>query len=223
MPEEPKYPMRINRYLAWQKHSTRRGADALIEQGLVSVNGRGAKIGETIQATDKVEVRSGKRPKTYSYAVYHKPWGVITHSPIPGLFPLGRLDKSSSGLLLLTDDGRVTDRLLNPDYDHEKEYVVSVREPLRSNFARQMSGGVDIDDYVTRPCQVETINDHTFRIVLTEGKKHQIRRMCAALQVEVTGLARIRIMNIRLGQLPLGAHRPLTATEQATFLKSLGL
>ena len=223
MPEAPKYPMRINRYLALHKYATRRGADELIEQGRVSVNGRGAKIGELVQATDKIEVRSGKKPKTYAYAIYHKPWGVITHSPLPGLFPLGRLDKSSSGLLLLTDDGRVTDRLLNPDYAHDKEYVVSVREPLRSNFDRQMSAAVDIGDCVTRPCQVETINDHTFRIILTEGKKHQIRRMCATLHVDIVGLARIRIMNIRLGQLPLGTHRPLTATESSTFLKSLGL
>lgn len=215
--------MRINRYLALHKYATRRGADALIEAGLVTVNGRLAKIGEKVEEKDRVEVRQAKKPKTYTYAVYHKPWGIITHSPIPGLFPLGRLDKSSSGLLLLTDDGRVTDHLLNPDYAHDKEYVVSVREPLRSNFVRQMSSGVDIGDYVTRPCQVETINDHTFRIILTEGKKHQIRRMCAALQVEVTGLARLRIMNIRLGKLPLGVHRPLTATELSAFLKSLGL
>ncbi len=215
--------MRINRYLALNKYATRRGADKLIEAGLVSVNGRLAKIGETVAETDRVEVRQTKKPKTYTYLAYHKPKGEVTHSPVSGLFPLGRLDKDSSGLLLLTDDGRVTDRLLNPEHPHEKEYVVTSREPLRSNFPRQMSGGVDIGDCVTLPCQVEAINDQTFRIILTEGKKHQIRRMCAALRTDVTDLTRVRIMNIRLGKLAQGTHRPLTATELSTFLKSLGL
>ncbi|MFH1170649.1 MAG: pseudouridine synthase [Candidatus Vogelbacteria bacterium] len=219
--------MRINRYLALKKYSTRRGADKLIEAGLVTINGRVAKIGEKIEEKDLVEVRRAKKPKTYTYLAYHKPRDEITGSPLPGLFPIGRLDKDSSGLLLLTDDGRITDRLLNPEHAHEKEYVVTTREPLRSNFARQMSGGVRLGsadgDYTTRPCQVETINDYTFRIILTEGKKHQIRQMCSALSVTVTDLTRTRIMNLRLGRLAEGAHRPLTAPELSTFLKSLGL
>ena len=215
--------MRINRYLALKKYATRRGADKLIETGLVTINGRLAKIGETVKEEDHVEVRPAKRPIRYSYIAYHKPSGTITSSPVPGLFPLGRLDKDSGGLLLLTDDGRVTNRLLNPEHTHEKEYVVITREPLRSNFARQMSGGIDIGDYVTRPCQMATINDYTFRITLTEGKKHQIRRMCAALHVDITELTRVRIMNIRLGRLTAGTHRPLTAPELSTLLKSLGL
>jgi 23S rRNA pseudouridine2604 synthase len=215
--------MRINRYLALKKYATRRGADKLIEVGLVTINGRVAKIGETVTETDWVEVRQAKKPKTYTYLAYHKPCGEVTSSPLPGLFPIGRLDKDSSGLLLLTDDGRITDRLLNPEHTHEKEYVVTAREPLRSNFARQMSGGVLIGDYTTRPCQVETINDYTFRIILTEGKKHQIRQMCSALSVTVTDLTRTRIMNLRLGHLTAGTHRPLTAPELSTLLKSLGL
>ena len=219
--------MRINRYLALKKHATRRGADKLIEAGLVTINGRVAKIGETVTETDRVEVRQAKKPKTYTYLVYHKPRGEITSAPLPGLFPIGRLDKDSSGLLLLTDDGRITDRLLNPDHTHEKEYIVTVREPLRSNFSRQMSGGVRLDsadgNYTTRPCQVTVINDYTFRIILTEGKKHQVRQICSALSVTVTDLTRIRIMNLRLGHLTAGAHRPLTAPELFTFLKELGL
>src|SRR3989344_4604111 len=199
MPEKMIFPLRINRYLAWKKYATRRGADKLIETGLVSVNGRAAVIGEKIKESDHVEVRQTHRPKIYTYLVYHKPFGTIAGSPVPGLFPIGRLDKDSSGLLLLTDDGRITDRLLNPDHTHEKEYVVTVREPLRGNFARQMSGGVRLDsadgDYTTRPCQVTVINDYTFRIILTEGKKHQIRQMCSALSVTVTDLTRTRIMN----------------------------
>ena len=215
--------MRINRYLALKKYATRRGADKLIEAGLVTINGQLAKIGETIKEGDRVEVRQIKKPEIYTYLAYHKPRGAITSSPLPGLFPLGRLDKDSSGLLLLTDDGRITDRLLNPEHAHEKEYVVTTREPLRSNFVRQMSAGVDIGDYVTRPCQVIIINDRSFRIILTDGKKHQIRRMCAALRVDVTELTRVRIMNIRLGQLAAGTHRPLTAPELSTLLKNLGL
>ena len=215
--------MRINRYLALKKYATRRGADELIDAGLVTINGRLAKIGEIVEETDHVEVRQAKKPKAYTYTAYHKPRGTITHSLLPGLFPVGRLDKDSSGLLLLTDDGRVTDRLLNPEHTHEREYVVTSREPLRSNFARQMSSGVLIDDYMTHPSRVEIINDYTFRITLTEGKKHQIRRMCAALRVDVADLTRVRIMNIRLGRLAVGAHRPLTASELSTFLKGLGL
>ncbi|HEY4476760.1 MAG TPA: pseudouridine synthase [Candidatus Paceibacterota bacterium] len=215
--------MRINRYLALKKYATRRGADKLIEAGRVSINGRLAQIGETVNENDKVEVRPSKQPETYSYVIYHKPRGEITHSPLPGLFPIGRLDKDSSGLILLTNDGRITDRLLNPEHTHEKEYLVTTREPLRSNFARQMSNGVDIGGYVTRPCQVTTINHYTFRIILTEGKKHQIRHMCAALRVDITELTRVRIMNLRLGHLTVSGHRSLTATEQSTLLKSLGL
>ena len=215
--------MRINHYLALKKYATRRGADKLIEAGLVTINGRLAKIGETVEEKDRVEVRQAKKPKAYTYLAYHKPRGEITDSPLPGLFPIGRLDKDSSGLLLLTDDGRITDRLLNPEHVHKKEYAVTTREPLRSNFARQMSSGVLIGDYTTRPCQVETINDYTFRITLTEGKKHQIRRMCATLRVDIINLTRIRIMNLRLGRLAEGTHRPLTTPELSTFLKSLGL
>ena len=223
MPEKMIFPLRINRYLAWKKYATRRGADKLIETGLVSVNGRAAVIGEKIKESDHVEVRQTHRPKIYTYLVYHKPFGTIAGSPVPGLFPIGRLDKNSSGLLLLTDDGRITDRLLNPKHAHDKEYIVTVREPLRSNFTRQMSAGVFIDNYITRSCQVEIINDHTFRIILTEGQKHQIRRMCATLHIAVEDLKRIRIMNIRLGHLTAGSYRPLLPTELATFLKSLGL
>lgn len=215
--------MRINRYLARKKYATRRGADELIKAGLVTINGRLAKIGEKVGENDRVEVRPAKRPKNYTYAVYHKPRGTITQSPIPGLSPVGRLDKDSNGLLILTNDGRVTDRLLNPEHAHEKEYIVTVREPLRSNFARQMSKGIDVGDYATRPCQTEAIGSHAFRIVLTEGKKHQIRRMCSALRVEVETLTRTRIMNIRLGCLAAGGHRPLAIPELSIFLKSLGL
>ena len=142
---------------------------------------------------------------------------------IPGVFPLGRLDKNSQGLILLTDDGRVTDRLLNPENAHEKEYAVKVKDKLRSSFEAKMEKGVNIEGYVTKPCKVEIVNENSFKVILTEGKKHQIRRMCVALFQEVSDLKRVRIENITLGSLKPGAHRAIEGAELALFLKRLGL
>ncbi|MGE5540689.1 MAG: pseudouridine synthase, partial [Bacillota bacterium] len=139
------------------------------------------------------------------------------------LFPIGRLDKSSSGLILLTNDGRITDRLLNPDREHEKTYDVTTKLPLRPSFAEHMEQGVNIEGYMTRPTTVEVLSENKFRITLTEGKKHQIRRMVVAMHNEVRDLRRISIMNIKLGKLPIGEYRRLEGKELATFLASLGL
>ena len=125
--------------------------------------------------------------------------------------------------MLLTNDGRVTDRLLNPEYAHEKEYIVTVKEKLRANFKQKMEAGVDIEGYQTKKCRVDILNSFTFKITLTEGKKHQIRRMCVALHNQVKNLKRIRIMNIELGNLPPGSHRAIGGEELKTFLKNLGL
>jgi 23S rRNA pseudouridine2604 synthase len=233
---EKKYPMRINKYLATQKHSTRRGADELISEGKVLVNGREAKLGEMINETDKVEVRyrSGHKKKLL-YLAYHKPRGVVTHSapkgeqdindkvPIKNIFPVGRLDKDSSGLIILTNDGRITDRLLDPKHYHEKEYVVTVKGKLRPNFKEKMEMGVQIDKDQTRPCKVNIINDKKFQVVLTEGKKHQIRRMCTVLFQEVDTLRRVRVMNIEIGELKENEYRNIEGKELEVFLKSLGL
>ncbi len=231
--------MRINKYLALKKIATRRGADELILQKKVFLNGKLAKLGDQVNAEDKVEVK-GAPQKDYLYFAYHKPIGLETDSPEnklqPGLFPLGRLDKASHGLLILTNDGRITDRLLNPKYFHEKEYLVKTSNPLRSNFQQKMEAGVNIspvrgregsqrpsasngiENYITKPCKVVIINDFTFRVTLTEGKKHQIRRMCSALKQEVADLKRERIMNIQLGNLKPGATREIKSTELITFL-----
>jgi 23S rRNA pseudouridine2604 synthase len=166
---------------------------------------------------DKVELK-GAKLKEYKYFAYNKPIGVETDSPKPGLFPLGRLDKASHGLLILTDDGRITDQLLSPKYFHEKEYVVKTKEKLRSSFKGKMEAGVNIEGYVTKPCKVEIVNDFTFRVILTEGKKHQIRRMCSALFQEVADLKRERIMNIKLGQLKSKGVREITGKELSIFL-----
>ncbi|MEK7614508.1 MAG: pseudouridine synthase [Patescibacteria group bacterium] len=139
------------------------------------------------------------------------------------VFPVGRLDKDSSGLLILTNDGRITDRLLNPEYEHEKEYLVTVRNNLRPSFKTHMETGVEIEGYRTKKCKVSILGDNNFKIILTEGKKHQIRRMCAALHNDVTDLTRVRIMNIRLGAMKPNAHREITGKELEIFLKSIGL
>lgn len=230
---KPLYPMRINKYLAWMKYATRKGGDELIEQNKVYINGRRAVLGDKVNEMDKVEVTNNKKPKGYVYYAFNKPQGVITHSPqrgekdirksinLKGVFPLGRLDKDSHGLILLTNDGRITDRLLNPQYEHEKEYLVSVSNKMRTNFAKIMEEGVDIEGYKTKKCKVKVIDDYSFKITLVEGKKHQIRRMCAALHNEVRDLKRIRIMNINLGSLPAGSYKAIEGEELELFLKNL--
>jgi len=232
------FPVRINKYLALQGYDTRRGADALIRAGIVLVNGTAAVPGQWVQEGDQVQVVR-RAPPRYAYFAYHKPLGIITHSPQegergikevtkgagmpPDVFPLGRLDKNSHGLIIMTNDGRVTDRLLNPDRAHEKEYVVRTRNRIRPSFKRAMESGVDIEGYVTRPCKVTVTGEQEFRICLTEGKKHQIRRMVVALHDDVTLLKRTRIMNVTLGGLAPGAARPIAGPELKEFLASLGL
>ncbi|OGI60315.1 hypothetical protein A2641_01160 [Candidatus Nomurabacteria bacterium RIFCSPHIGHO2_01_FULL_37_25] len=218
--------MRINKYLALKKISTRRGADELIKGKKVFINGKLALLGSKVNEKDKIEVKGAKQ-KEYKYFIYNKPIGVETSSPKDDLFPLGRLDKNSHGLLILTNDGRITDALLNPKYFHEKEYVVKTSNKLRSSFKQKMETGVNIEGlpalhtqagYMTKPCKVKIINDFTFRITLTEGKKHQIRRMCSALFQEVADLKRERIMNIKLGDLKLNALREIKGEELTVFL-----
>ena len=233
--EEPTFPMRINKYLAWKKHSTRRGADELIEKGQVLLNGTRAVLGDKVTETDVVEIRFRVKPKPYVYFAYHKPRGIVTHSAQRGerdikseikmsdVFPVGRLDKDSSGLVILTNDGRITDRLLSPKYDHEKEYLVTTKNPLRSSFKAKMEAGVQIEDEMTAPCRVKVLDDHTFQVILTEGKKHQIRRMCVALFQEVDTLERLRVMNIELGNLAPNSHRKIVGDELKEFLHLLDL
>ena len=214
--------MRINKYLADRKIATRRGADELIKEKKVFINGKLAVLGSKVAENDKVEVRRAKE-KEYKYFAYNKPTGIETASPKEELFPLGRLDKNSHGLLILTNDGRITDQLLNPKYFHEKEYLVKTKEKLRSSFKNKMEAGVNIEGYQTAKCKVKIIDDHTFRIILTEGKKHQIRRMCSALFQEVADLKRERIMNIKLGTLKPNALREIKGEELSIFFKSLDL
>ena len=233
--EKPAYPMRINKYLALKKHSTRRGADELIDQKKVFINGRLAVLGDKVNEKDSVEVRFRGKQKPYLYIAYNKPKGIVTHSAqkddkeikhvvsLKDVFPVGRLDKDSHGLIILTNDGRITERLLGPTHAHEKEYLVKTKNVLRSSFKEKMEAGVKIEREKTARCKVTIIDDHTFKVILTEGKKHQIRRMCVALFQEVEDLKRTRVMNIELGTLPVGSYRELEGEELRTFLHSLEL
>lgn len=237
------YPIRINKYLAQNNLASRREADILITERKVFINGKVAKLGDKVEAKDKVEVKGQK--KNYLYFAYNKARGILTNKDNEEdldiknslkkagieekVFPIGRLDKDSHGLIILTNDGRITDKLLNPDYFHEKEYVVKTKNKLRSNFKEKMEAGVilkggkGIKDYKTKPCKVKVINDYTFNIILTEGKKHQIRRMSDALFAEVLELKRIRVMNIKLEKLHANSLRKIEGRELEIFLKSLGL
>ncbi len=236
MKEKPiTYPIRINKYLAEKKYSTRVGADELIKKGLVRINGRAAVLGDKIQnESDTVEVLTLQ--KSYSYYAYNKPAGIVTTSAQKGeraildvtrfpkkVFPLGRLDKDSRGLILLTDDGRITKRLLEPAYDHEKEYAIRVDKPIASDFLKKLERGVVIDGYKTKPCKASKLGADNFTIILTEGKNRQIRKMCQALGQTVVDLRRVRIMNIQLGTLPEGEFREIQGKELRMLLTSLGL
>lgn len=235
------YPMRINKYLAHKGVATRTGVDELIKHQKVLINGNIAKLGDKVLETDNVEVRGVHTKKKYVYFAYNKPKGIVSANPqneekeimqninfpqgnpVGKVFPVGRLDKESHGLIILTNDGRITDRLLNPIYNHEKEYVVEVDRKFTPAFLKHMQDGVDIGEGVTKPTIVKKIGDKTFSIILTEGKNRQIRRMTEKLGYTVRDLQRIRIQNIELGKIPVNSHREITSDELNTFLKSIDL
>ena len=238
MKKEIVFPIRINKYLAYNNFCTRRAADEIIKSGRVKINGQVAVLGTKVLESDEVTIEKDiRRNKKLVYLAYNKPTGIVTHSPQKGergiedifnytqkVFPVGRLDKDSYGLIILTNDGRVTDRLLNPDHDHEKEYLVTVDRNISPGFLKNMAEGVILDDgYQTKPASVKKINDLTFSIILTEGKKRQIRRMCEKLERRVTELKRTRIMNIKLGGLKTREYREIVGDEQTELLKSIGI
>lgn len=239
---QPKTPtpdsVRINKYLADQKIASRREADALISAGKVTVNGKTAILGQLVTPSDKVLVID--QTKTKKYLAYYKGRGVITHSPgenevdiatrlkrdygLTDVHPVGRLDKDSEGLMILTNDGRITGALLDPEAGKEKEYEVTVDKKITGAFLRKLEVGVNIEGYKTKPAKaVASKNNKRFHLTLTEGKKHQIRRMCIALGYQVQTLKRVRILNVTLGNLKPNQYRKLTDSERAELLKSLGL
>ncbi len=231
------YPIRINKYLALKNYSTRTGGDELIKKGLVFINGKKAVLGDKINEGDEVTVTPKGLKKEYVYYAYNKHVNISTNpdenskdilqvTKFPTrVFPIGRLDKDSHGLILLTNDGRVTDRLLSPKYVHEKEYVVKLEKPFSDTFIKLLKNGVHFDGFISRKCQADRVGKlkNTFWIILTEGKKRQIRRMCEALHHNVVDLKRIRIMNIKLDKIPQGDFREIKGQELNEFLKLLNL
>lgn len=236
MPSEPiPFPLRINRYLALRGIATRKAADALISAGKVFINGKPAELGAKVTADDIVEVKQTGKARVYRYFAYYKPRGIISHSPErgeraisdifseKGVFPVGRLDKASEGLIIVTDDGRITERLLHPRFVHEKEYEVRVQEEIPANIADKLIAGIESEGDMLRAKKVKKIGHSELSIILTEGKKHQIRRMLSALHLTVKELRRLRIMNVRIGDLGPGEARRIAGAELEAFLRELGL
>jgi 23S rRNA pseudouridine2604 synthase len=220
--------MRLNKFLAETGACSRREADQWIEAGRVTVNGAPAVLGTQVNEGDDVRVDGQTlRPKPKRvYLALNKPIGIecTTDRDVAGnivdfvgyperIFPIGRLDKDSEGLILLTNDGDIVNTILRAENEHEKEYIVAVDRPLTPAFLAGMAAGVPILDTVTNPCKVTQVGKNTFRIVLTQGLNRQIRRMCEHFDYRVRRLQRVRIMHVHLGTLPVGKWRELTAIE----------
>lgn len=228
--------MRINKFLAETGIVSRRGADKWIEEGRVTINGELATVGSKVEDGDHVCV-DGKPVQKVEQLVYialNKPVGITstTEKHIKGnvvdfvnhplrIFHIGRLDKDSEGLLLLTNDGDIVNEILRAENHHEKEYVVQVDKPITEQFLKKMAAGVEILDTKTLPCRVEKVSNYVFKIILEQGLNRQIRRMCSALGYSVKRLQRIRIMNIHLGNLKVGQWRDLTEKERTELFKLL--
>lgn len=229
--------MRINKFISETGFCSRREADKLVAEGRVTINGIVAELGSQAEESDDVCV-DGKPVREKSKHVYlalNKPIGITstTEQHIEGnivdfightqrIFPIGRLDKDSEGLILLTNDGDIVNLILRAENKHEKEYIVTVDKPVTDRFVQGMSTGVRILGSLTLPCQVHKLTDNTFRIILTEGRNRQIRRMCSAFGYEVRRLQRVRIMNIQLGDLKLGSWRDLTEQEKQVLFERIG-
>lgn len=220
--------IRINKYIAETGFCSRREADKLIEQNRVTINGKIPEMGTKVGSDDEVRVDgkliSEKKVKPI-YLAFHKPVGIecTTNQTVKGnivdfinypqrIFPIGRLDKDSEGLILMTNDGDIVNKILRSRNNHGKEYIVTVNKPITDRFITRMANGIPILDTVTKKCKVEQISKNVFRIILTQGLNRQIRRMCEYLGYEVTALKRIRIINISL-DVPVGKYRELTTQE----------
>ena len=220
---------RINKYLSEVGFCSRREADRLLEQGRITINGKKPELGTKVSDTDEICVDGKNIKKTegnHVYIAFNKPVGIVCTTDTKReknnivdyinhpkrIFPIGRLDKPSEGLILLTSDGDIVNKILRARNNHEKEYLVRVDKPISPKFLEKMRNGVPILDTITKKCEVEQIDTLQFRIVLTQGLNRQIRRMCEYLGYEVKKLKRIRIMNIKL-DLPIGKWRDLTDVE----------
>ena len=229
--------IRINKFFTEQGICSRREADRLVESGAITINGHVAKLGDRVGSTDVIArdgqvIPWGKAPV---YIKFHKPVGVTTTSEShverniiaeighpDRIFPIGRLDKDSSGLILLTNDGNIVNEILRTEFGHEREYVVEVDRPFDQSFLDQMSHGVEILGSKTKPCQMTRRGHNRFSIVLIEGRNRQIRRMCQALGYRVMSLHRIRIMHITVEGLGVGMWKELTPQERKQLLEAVG-
>lgn len=226
--------IRLNKAMSESGFCSRRQADVLIEQGKVTINGVTANLGDRVMPGDEITVNGTpiKGTDKEVFIAFNKPVGITctTDRKIKGniidfinhperIFPIGRLDKPSEGLIFLTNDGDIVNKILRAGNQHEKEYIVTVDRPVTEDFVTRMSNGIPILDTVTKKCKVERLSRFVFRIVLVQGLNRQIRRMCEYLGYEVTALKRIRIMNVDLANLPVGQWRDLTKEELNTIKK----
>ncbi len=227
--------IRLNKFLSDAGYCSRREADRLVEQGVVKVNGKTAVMGQKVTINDSIMVKGKNisREEEQILIALNKPVGIECTTDLNNpdnivdfinfdkrIYPIGRLDKNSQGLILLTNDGSIVNNILKGSNYHEKEYVVTVDKPVTDDFIKKMSTGVRILDQVTRPCKVAKVKKHVFNIVLTQGLNRQIRRMCGELGYNVQKLKRIRIMNIELGNLPVGQYRKVTDSELKELMRN---
>ena len=221
---------RINKYLSEVGFCSRRVADRLIEGGKVTINGNIAAIGNKVEKGDQVEVEGQKIEKSKEqnniYLAFNKPVGIVctTDRKVESdniidfikyptrIFPIGRLDKASEGLIFLTNDGDIVNKILRARNNHEKEYIVNLNRQINKDFIQRMSNGVEILDTITKNCYVKQLGPKKFKIILTQGLNRQIRRMCESLGYKVQSLKRVRIMNIKL-DVPVGEYREFTKEE----------
>ena len=225
--------IRLNKYLSEVGYCSRRAADKLIDAGRVTINGKVPELGTKVSQEDIVEVDGkliSKSEQDRIYLAFNKPIGIVCTTDTrvekdniidfinypKRIFPIGRLDKPSEGLILLTDDGDIVNKILRASNNHEKEYIVTVDKLISQTFVERMSNGIPVLDTITKKCKVEKLSKFQFKIILTQGLNRQIRRMCEYLNYEVTALKRTRIMNIKL-DIPVGEYRDLSKDE----LKSL--
>ncbi|MDC3215865.1 23S rRNA pseudouridine(2604) synthase RluF [Flavobacteriaceae bacterium] len=221
--------IRLNKYLSEIGHCSRRAADRLIEEGRVQINGVPVIMGQKVTPLDRIEVDGvlvEDLQERNVYIAFNKPIGIVCTTDTrvekdniidyinypTRIFPIGRLDKPSEGLILLTNDGDIVNKILRARNNHEKEYIVTVNKPVTTEFVKKMANGIPILDTITRKCVVEQIHKNQFRIILTQGLNRQIRRMCEYLDFRVVKLKRIRIMNIELN-VGVGKYRDLTKKE----------
>jgi 23S rRNA pseudouridine2604 synthase len=225
---------RINKYLSEIGHCSRRAADKLIDNGRIKVNGKAVSMGQKVSSSDRIEVDGilvENLKEGNVYIAFNKPTGIVctTDTRVEKdniidyinyprrIFPIGRLDKMSEGLILMTNDGDIVNKILRSRNNHEKEYIVTVNKPITNDFIEKIRNGLPILDQITKKCYAEQIHKKQFRIILTQGLNRQIRRMCDYLEYKVVKLKRIRIMNIKLNT-KVGLYRDLTKKEMNELL-----